>query len=151
MGDFILDVKFEKDCRKVLVFLPHVLMTWHCAVQSWEGAITYVHQIKYQSWTIRSCHITTREKTNPYWIWRLIIFVLKKFKKISEFFSRWEEIYINSNQPETLTIRIPDVLWPLMVLAVDYWFWDIKHCYEFPTVIMTRQLQEISDMDFHHV
>ena len=37
----------------------------------------YVHQILYQSWTFKSCHVTTREKINPNRIRGLIILLLK--------------------------------------------------------------------------
>ena len=54
-----------------LAGLPHKFWSLCCP-------ITHVHQI-YQSWSIRSCHVTTRETISPNRIRRLIILLLKKF------------------------------------------------------------------------
>ena len=64
----------KRDCREVFVWIAtHVDHMVLCC------PITYVHQIKYQSWTFRSCHVTTREKISPNRIRRLIILLLKKW------------------------------------------------------------------------
>ena len=51
----------KMDCWEIFVWIgAHVDYMVVCC------PITHVHQnIQYQSWTIRSCHVTTREKINP--------------------------------------------------------------------------------------
>ena len=79
VGDFILDVKCKGIVEKLLFELPDMLITWCCVVQSHMR--TKYH---YYSWTIRSCHVTRREKINLNRIRRLIIFLQNiKFNEIS--------------------------------------------------------------------
>ena len=70
-SDFILDVKFEKGLQRSFCLNCHTC---------WS------HGTVYQSWTIRSCHVTTREQINPNRMRRLIILIkklnLRKFRII---------------------------------------------------------------------
>ena len=75
VNDFILDVMFEKGQQRSFC------LNWHTC---WSHGTVLsnhiiVHKILYQSWTFRSCHVTTREMINPNRIRKLIIILLKKW------------------------------------------------------------------------
>ena len=81
--------------EKFLFELPHMSITWSSVVQYHRYT-----KYNYQSWSFRSCHLTTMEKINPKRIRRLIILLI-----INEIYGNILFLFVEVNWDLTSSIE----------------------------------------------